>query len=213
MRTALARKPKLMTAEEFYDFVLLPENSTRWFELVRGEVIELPRPMLPHGVVCVTIGSLLLNHARSRRKGFVTVNDTGVLLERHPDTIRGPDIAYLEGVKSFTELPKKWAAFPPRLAVEVLSPNDRAGQINRKIQDYLNNGVEIVWLVDPEERSVTVYTPDTGPRTVAEEGELTGGNVLPSFRCKVADFFFMPEEESPPKPRARPTRRRKKRGG
>ena len=71
--------------------------------------------------------------------------------------------------------------------------------------DYLANGVELVWLIDPSCRTITVYTPNSGPRVFNEEDILTGGDVLPGFRCKVADFFFMPEEgeEKKPSPRNR----------
>src|SRR5260370_42694385 len=106
MSSAIGATPKLMTAEEFFEFVRRPENETRWFELVRGEVIELSRPTLPHGVVCGNAAGLLWNYTFSRRKGFVAINDTGVILERDPDTVRGPDVAYFEGIKSFADLPR-----------------------------------------------------------------------------------------------------------
>jgi len=212
MTTVLATPPKRLTAEEFFEFVHRPDNEGRWFELVRGEVIELSRPTLAHGVVCGNAGGMLWSYSFSRRKGFIAANDTGIVLERDPDTVRGPDVAYLEGVKSLADLPQKWAEFAPRLVVEVLSPNNRADQINRKILDYLRNGVELVWLVDPEVRSVTVYTPHNGPRSFADEDELTGEDVLLGFKCKVADFFFIPEEQAGTEPKSKPksTGRRKK---
>ena len=116
-------------------------------------------------------------------------NDSGVILERDPDTVRGPDVALYEGAHSFQELPRKYGEIPPRLVVEVLSPNDRADRITHKITDYLRNGVELVWLIDPETRTVTVYRPHEGPRVYHENEELTGEDVLPGFRCRVADIF------------------------
>jgi Uma2 family endonuclease len=197
-----------MTAEEFMVFVQRPEHEDRSFELVRGEVIELSRPKLPHGVVCGNAGRILGNYAFGRRKGFVASNDTGVILERDPDTVRGPDLAYFEGVRTFADLPDTWAVTPPRLVLEILSPNDRADQVNDKLTDYLDNGVELVWIVDPSCRTVTVYTRDSGPRVFHENDILTGGDVLPGFHCKVADFFFMPEEAEAKKPA--PRKRKKK---
>ena len=201
-------KTKLMTAEEFFEFVICPENDGRWLELVRGEVLELSRPTMPHGVVCTNVGRILGNYTFAKRKGFVVSNDAGVILERHPDTVRGPDLAYFEGVKTFADLPAKWAETPPRLAVEILSPSDRADQINDKLTDYLDNGVELVWIVDPGVRTVTVYTQENGPRVFTENQTLTGGAVLPDFQCKVADFFYMPEEVEVKKPT--PRKRKKK---
>jgi Uma2 family endonuclease len=208
MSSATTSKPKLMTAEEFYDWANRPENDDKWFELVRGEVIELPSPELPHGVVAGNAVWILNGYARRRRKGYVASNDSGVILERDPDTVRGPDVALYEDVHSFDELPRKYGEIPPRLAVEVLSPSDRADRIITKITDYLRNGVELVWLIDPEARTVTVYRPDKGPRVYKENEELSCEDVLPGFRCCVADFFYLPGQEQEQK--SKPTRRRRR---
>ena len=90
-----------MTAEQFCDWTRLPENENRWFELVRGEVIELPPPMKPHGVVAIQVGRLLANYADQVGKGYLTSNDSGVILVANPDTVRGPDIAVLRGRYDF----------------------------------------------------------------------------------------------------------------
>src|SRR5262249_44511931 len=160
MSTATTRAR--MTAEEFLEFVSRPENKNQFFELVRGEEIQLPPPMKPHGRVCVNVSFLLENYVRQRSFGYVTSNDSGVILERDPDTVRGPDVALYEDAQSFEELHPKYGETPPVLAVEVLSPNDRANRVNRKITDYLKNGVALLWVVDPESRTVTVYRPDRG---------------------------------------------------
>jgi Uma2 family endonuclease len=198
----------LMTAEEFFDWVHRPENTNKWHELVRGEVIELPPPTRPHGVVGINSGRLLSNYTLQRGKGYVTSNDSGVILERDPDTVRGPDVALYEGAQRFVDLHPKYGEVPPRVAVEVLSPNDRADRINRKITDYVNNGVDLVWLIDPEARTVTVFRRDKGPYMLTEDQELTGEDVLPGFRCRVADFFLLPGERPKPKPKAPRKRRR-----
>jgi Uma2 family endonuclease len=208
MTSATTSKPKLMTAEEFYDWANRPENENKWFELVRGEVLRLPSPRMPHGVVAGNAVWILNGYVRQRRKGYVASNDSGVILERDPDTVRGPDVALYEGVHSFDELPAKYAENPPRLAVEVLSPSDRADRILHKITDYLRNGVDLVWLIDPRARTVTVYRPDQGPRVYTENEELSGEDVLPGFRCRVADFFYLPEQE--PEQKATPNRRRRR---
>lgn len=196
MGTETTAARKLMTAEEFYDFVHLPENDNKWFELVRGEVIELPPPQKKHGVVSVNVGVALVNHARQRRKGYVTTNDSGVVLEHDPDTVRGPDVAYYEDAQTWDELHPKYGEVPPRLAVEVLSPNDKIGKVMLKIMDYLKSGVELVWLVDPDSRNVTVYRPNQQPFVAVEGQDLTGDGVLPEFRLAVADLFFLPGQSA-----------------
>src|ERR1700733_5090876 len=183
-----------MTAESFADWVEQPENRNRWFELVRGEGIELPPPGKIHGRVCVNVVFELERYVRQRRKGYVTSNDTGVILERDPDTVRGPDVAIYEDAARFSELHPKYGETPPRLAVEVLSPNDRAKHTTRKITDYLANGVDLVWQIDPEDRCVTVYRRDRGPVRIDLQGELTGDDILPGLCCRVSDLFILPPE-------------------
>jgi Uma2 family endonuclease len=181
-----------MSADEFLEFVQRPENENRCFELVRGEVIELPSPTKIHGRVCINAGFLLESYVRQRGYGYITGNDAGTLLERDPDTVRGPDVALFEDANSFQELHPKYGNVPPILAVEVLSPSDKMPQVLRKINDYLGNGVKLVWLVDPEESSVWVFEPDMPSTEYRFDQELTGGAILPGFTCKVADFFFVP---------------------
>ncbi len=195
MSTATTAK-KLMTAEEFSDWVHQPEQANKWFELVRGEVIELPPPMKPHGVVCIRVSYLLTAYTDQRGFGYVTCNDTGVLLERDPDTVRGPDVALYEDANTFADLHPKYGEVPPRLAVEVLSPNDRANKLLRKINDYLRCGVGMVWVIDPEIRTVTVHQPGKPQIELTENQELTGEDVLPGFRCRVADFFALPGDRT-----------------
>jgi Uma2 family endonuclease len=185
---------KLMTAEEFCDWVHRPENADKWFELVRGEVIELPPPLKLHGAICGNVAWVLGGYVRQRRKGYVTGNDSGVILERDPDTVRGPDVALHEDADKLEEIHPKYGEVPPRLAVEVLSPNDRWSKVTAKITDYLQNGVALVWVVDPQNRDVTVYRPNQAPYTVSGNQELTGEDVLPEFRCPVREFFWMPGE-------------------
>ncbi len=201
MSTTATAKTR-MTAEEFCDWVNQPEQENKWFELVRGEAIELPPPIRPHGVVCIRAAWLLGAFTEQRGFGYLTCNDSGVILERDPDTVRGPDVAFYEDANTFAELHPKYGEVPPRLAVEVLSPSDRLGKVMRKIMDYLHNGVELVWSIDPDTRNVTVYRPGKEAYVVEENQELTGEDVLPGFRCLVSDFFRLPGDkpkaEQPP---------------
>ncbi|HJZ90384.1 MAG TPA: Uma2 family endonuclease [Gemmataceae bacterium] len=190
-----------MTADEFYDLVHRPENAGRWFELVRGEVIELPPPTRIHGVVTENISFHLGLYIRQRRKGYVTTNDAGTILERDPDTVRGPDVAYFTDAQAFRDLHPKYGEHPPLLAVEVLSPDDRVNRVLGKVDDYLNNGVRMVWLVDPEDQTVRIFRPSQPPQTLTANQDLDGGDVLLGFRCPIRELFVLPEEEpAPPAP-------------
>jgi Uma2 family endonuclease len=188
---------KRMTAEEFFDFVHRPENENKWLELVRGEVIELPRPTRPHGVVCTIVSRLLMNYTYEVGRFYAASNDSGVILERDPDTVRGPDVAVYDDANKFEELHPKWGEVAPLLAVEVLSPNDKANKVLQKVRDYLQAGTKVVWLIDPEDRTVTVHRPGQQPAPVAPDGDITAEDVLPGFRCRVADFFRLPGDKPP----------------
>jgi Uma2 family endonuclease len=192
--TASAR----MTADEFHDWCNRPENTERRFELVRGAVVEVPSPTKIHGVVSANVAGHLGMYSRRVRKGYITTNDAGTLLERDPDTVRGPDVAYFTDAQAFHDLHPKYGEHPPVLAVEVLSPEDRVNRVLRKVDDYLNNGVQVVWLIDPEDRTVRVVRPGQPPATLAADQEIDGADALPGFRCPVRDFFLLPEDGPPP---------------
>lgn len=184
----------LMTASEFWDWVHRPENRDRHFELERGKVVEMSRPGELHGVVCVNAGWILGAYTRQRRKGYACANDTGIMWESDPDTVKGPDLFFDDKNLPFADLNPKWTEELPTLVIEVLSPNDRLTKIMRRISQFLKWGVPLVWLVDPEERTVTIYRRDCPPEVLESDQELTGGDILPDFHCPVADFFFMAGE-------------------
>jgi Uma2 family endonuclease len=185
---------KLMTAEEFFEFCHRPENRDRHFELEQGEIVEMSLPGERHCVVCGNATGILWGFTRQLRKGYVCPNDMGLLLERDPDTVRGVDVALYLEIRRYEELDPKFTERLPALAVEVLSPNDRIGRVMRRITQFLRKGIPLVWLIDPDARNVTVYRPDKTPVVVEADEELTGFDVLPEFRCRVAEFFAMPGE-------------------
>lgn len=193
--TVLTTK-RLMTAEEFYDWVNRPENEGRQYELDRGEVIEVTRPAEFHGVLCAWIAHLLWSYALQRGRGCVCSNDTGLLVERDPDTLRGPDLMFLDEPLGLEQLSRKFTQRIPKLVIEVMSPTDRMTQLNRRIGQYLERGVGLVWLLDAEVRSVTVYRRDKYPRVLDDTEELTGEDVLPDLRLPVAELFTLPAERA-----------------
>ncbi len=205
---AAKTKKKRMTAEEFFDWVHREENDGKHYELVRGEVVEVSRPGERHGVTCGNATWLLNGYARKRRKGYVVSNDTGVILERDPDTVLGPDVQYFDDILAFDDLNPKYTEGTPRLAVEVLSPTDRMSKVLARIEELLRAGIDLVWLVDPDERNATVFRRDKAPHVVGEDGELTGEDILPDLRCRVADFFYTTADE-PTDSGASPRKRRK----
>ena len=181
-----------MTASDFFAYVHRPENLHRFFELDRGEVVEMPPPNKYHGFVCGNVAGILRNFAIQRRKGYVCTNDAGIIVERDPDTVRGPDVTFYEDTQNVDDIDRQYSDRAPVLAVEVLSPNDRINKTIRRITQMLRGGVPVVWLVDPDSRDVSVYRMGQDPLLLLDTQELTGDPELADFRCKVAEFFAMP---------------------
>jgi Uma2 family endonuclease len=188
---------KPMTADEFWDFGNLPENENKSFELIRGEVVEMSRPTRQHGYICARFTTILTNWSFEVKSGYIASNDSGVLLERNPDTVVGPDVAYYTDANTFAEVHPRWGEFPSVLAVEVLSPNDRMSKVNAKIAGYLRGGVRVVWLVDYEDQKITVYRPDRSLIVLESADTIAGDPELPGFSCPVSEFFRMPGAPTP----------------
>jgi Uma2 family endonuclease len=187
---------KLLTAEEFYEWVHRPENRDRFFELERGRIIEMPPPFKYHGRVCAKVCALLENYASRVGKGYPVSNDAGFILETNPDTVRGADISFYEDEQTAADMDRKYTTALPKLAVEVLSPNDQHTKVVKRIAQFIARGIALVWVIDPEVRSITVYHPAKFPRVLDETDELDGNDVLPDFRCRVAEFFALPGKQS-----------------
>ena len=188
----VAAKP--MTAEEFFEWVQRPENRDRKFELEEGEIVEMSRPGERHGAVCGNVTGILWTYTVAKKKGYVCSNDTGLILDRDPDTLRGPDVCLYTEAGRYDHLKVEFTDKLPNLIVEVLSPSDRIGKIMKRVALFQARGVPMVWLVDPEGRNVTVCRPGQSTLVLEETDELTGMDVLPDFRCRVADLFFLPGE-------------------
>jgi Uma2 family endonuclease len=186
----------LMTAEEFFDWAGRPENEDKLFELEFGEIVEMPNPSELHGVVCALIAHLLWTYIFGRGKGYVCSNDSGLLVARGPDTVRGPDLMLFDESRSLDALSRKFTERIPKLIVEVLSPSDQMTKVNLRISQFLKRGVPLAWLVDPDARRVTVYRPGKEHTVVDETEELTGEGALADLRVRVADLFAMPERKS-----------------
>jgi Uma2 family endonuclease len=132
---------------------------------------------------------LLHGYVETRGLGTVLV-EAGFVVSRRPDTVRGPDISFVSRTRLAPEqIPEAFIPFAPDLAVEILSPDDRAAEIEEKVGDYLGGGTRVVWVVDPGCRSVTVHRADRAPEVKRGLDRLDGENVVPGFECSVADLF------------------------
>lgn len=178
---------QLVTAEEY---LAMPEptDGSR-LELVRGEVVVMPRPTWEHGEVAGNVYMLVKLFLKQHPIGRVTV-EGGVITERKPDTVRGPDVSFMSaGRMPLGERMDRFADATPDLCVEVVSPSNTRRKLNDKIKEYFFTGAKAVWVIDPDERSVTVYGEPMEGRVFKQDATLDGGDVLPGFSCPVAELF------------------------
>jgi Uma2 family endonuclease len=184
---ATVTQTKLLTAEEF----MAADLGEGTFELVRGEVVEVPPPKPEHARVCMKVGWIFENYGVASGYGYCLF-ESAVSTERGPDTVRGPDICFYSHArwpesKVGTGLPP----VPPDLAVEVVSPTNRPGEMQRKVTEYLEAGVLLVLVVDPARRKAALYRAgEVFPTILSENEVLENLPELPGFVCSLADFFI-----------------------
>ena len=178
---------KLLTADEYARLPAPADGSQT--ELVKGEVVVMSPPSFIHGWVQNQFGFALETYARATKSGRVTV-ESGMLTEDGPDTVRGPDVAFWSFARlPLNQTPVVFANVAPDLAVEVVSPSNSRKDIAKKVREYFAAGGPMVWVVDPDERTVTVYRKPGDGKVLWDDATLTGDDVLPGFSCAVSDFF------------------------
>ncbi len=179
-------KPQLLTAD---DLLRLHSEGVKG-ELIMGVLHKKVSSGLEHGQIVLNLGSPLHQFVRAGRLGRVFGSDTGIQLEHDPDTVREPDVAFISAERMPLDVrERRYAQVVPDLVVEIVSPNDRPVPVFDKAQMWLRHGVRLVWLTDPEARTITAL-PQSGPtRTFTEADTLDGGDVLPGFTCAVRDIF------------------------
>ena len=171
-----------MTAEELMKL----DDDYHRHELLKGELLTMPPPKRVHGRVAARLTMMLGQHVMANHLGDVFV-ESGYHIERDPDTVLGPDVSFIAGDR-YTDLPDGYTPGPPDLAVEVLSPSDRRGYVERKLALWLETGTRSVWLVNPRRRTVEVVSSFGNRRTLHETDELIDDTV-PGFRVKVSEIF------------------------
>ncbi len=164
-------------------------GDTGWrYDLIRGELIEMPPAGGAHGEIAAGVVGRLWAHVTTNDLGRVYTSETGFLLGRRPDVVLAPDAAFIRTER----VPARQEGFyevAPDLVVEVISPNDPAPYVQNKVMAFLDAGVRLVWVVEPSGETVTEYLADNTARILRAGEILDGGDVLPGFRVLVADIF------------------------
>lgn len=182
---AVATDEKLLTADEFW---ALPESRCP-MELVRGRIEYMNVPGPRHGQMCGRTVQIFMNFVDEHQLGHVLCNDSGVMTEHNPDTVRGMDVCFYSYSRlSKGPLPAKYVGVVPELVVEVRSPDDRWKRILRMVAEYLEAGVTTVCVLDPKTESAHVYSADDEQILKADD-TLTFPDILPGFAIPVRRFF------------------------
>ncbi len=182
---------KLYTVDEFWEVF----GETKHLELANGVPVEMSPTGEAHGIVSMWLGFLILSHAEENVLGAVTAAETGYILSSDPATVRAPDVGFI--AKARLTGPSSERCFPgaPDLAVEVVSPNDKAAAIHDKVIDYLRAGSQLVWVVYPDSKTVMVYRPAADAHLYTANETLDGGDVLPGLSLPVTEIFKKLREE------------------
>lgn len=179
----MAQAIALVTAEEFERF-----PADRFCELIDGVVIDLMPPGEEHGNISANIIAIL--HAAQRAGLGMVFAEAGYVLRRGPDTVRAPDVAFKARERRAGGRPRRgFAEGAPDIVVEVISPSNTASEMQNKVRDWIDAGARLVLVVYPDTRSVNVIRSLQERESLTEEDILDFAPVLPSFTCRVADFF------------------------
>ena len=176
---------KLVTAEEL---LAMPRGDGHSYELLRGVLVDKMLSCDPQSAVISLVCFALSKHVEAKDFGGIRAGNPGYLLERHPDTVRAPDVAWIApgrippGTRGYPEL-------APDLAVEVKSPGNSYAELAAKAGMWLSYGSREVWVADPEQVTLTVYQPYQQPLVLGEDDTLEGGDLLPGFATPVWRLF------------------------
>jgi Uma2 family endonuclease len=177
---------RTMTADELF---MMPDDGSR-YDLVKGELKRMSPAGSAHGAIIARLTIALGAYVESNDLGEVFGAEAGFKLASNPDTVLGPDVAFVSNERiPPTGIPVGYWIGAPDLAVEVISPGNSGREIEEKINEYLGAGVRAVWIVYPKRRTVVIYRSDAQAQTLAEEDTLDGQDVVPGFQYSVARMF------------------------
>src|SRR5258705_9238563 len=174
----------LMTAEQL---IKLPRGQFR-YELIKGELLTMSPAGAEHGAVIMNLAAPLAIYVKNRNLGIVFGAETGFTLDRNPDTVMAPDIAFIRRERT-TEISQGYFEGAPDLAVEVSSPSDRKSRVAKKVEQWLQAGSLAVWVVDPQTRTVSVHERDVDTIRLTAEDVLDADDIVRGFRMPVSDIF------------------------
>lgn len=188
----MAVQERVYDVDGFWQFLCQPENANKRFELINGELVEMPAPGEEHGFIASEIAFHIRLFDSDRKLGILTV-DAGYYSQEDRSTVLGPDVAFRRADASSPPLQKKWAPTMPDLAVEIKSPSNTLAELRQKAAIYLWRETQLVWIVIPDKQSVEVCRLDDNgdiqTESIGADGALSGEPVLPGFSLKLSALF------------------------
>lgn len=170
------------------------------FEIINGERIARMPPTLGHSYFVHLLYKLISSYLQSADQGEVLMETTFVLPDADPDRekwVKGsriPDLMFYEKnrLSDYRDQVPDWTEKPcmmvPDWVIEVVSKNDSYSEIDQKVEAYLRDGVRLIWVVDPEQKKITVFQGNER-RSYTQKDQVTGGEVLPGFTLEVGSLF------------------------
>jgi Uma2 family endonuclease len=184
-QTVTADNGEEITPEKLLEMIDGPR-----YELIDGKLKEHPMGA-ESSLVAANAISLLRQYVRAGKLGKVFSSDCGYqAFPDKPKQVRLPDASFIaRGRLPDEKTPKGHVRIAPDLAIEVVSPNDTAEEVEARRIDFLSAGTKVFWVLYPESRTVHVFRHDGSSAVLKETDELKGDDVLPGFQCKVAELF------------------------
>lgn len=176
----------LLTGEDFWH---LGEERIEHAELVAGRIIKGMPTGHEHGDIEAVIAALLVMFVRQAKLGKVMSGEVGLYTQRNPDTVRAADVLFISNGRYAMVTSGSFLDVAPELIIEILSPDDAWRTVDKKLREYFAIGVVLVWIVNPESRTITAYRSMTDVREFGESDMLTGDEVLPGFTIRVDELF------------------------
>ena len=177
----------LMTAA---DLLVMPDDRSHLYELVKGELITMPPAGGEHGAIGIRTAVRIGVFVEQNDLGVIFNSDTGFIIESDPDTVRAPDVSYVRKERIPADgIPKGFYPGAPDLAVEVISPSDSYTEVAEKVAQLLEAGTQLVVLIDPRTRTIALHNQSGEISRLTEADTLTLGDVLPGFECTIAELF------------------------
>lgn len=184
-------EPPIYTAEQLLETRLEHPEEGRWMELDQGKLINLDPPDVEHGTIVLNLSKVLSVYLHDVDHGYACF-ELGLLIQRNPDTVRFPAVSFFQSGSRFEETDKAISDRKPTAIIEVASTHPRRQVMQDHVSEYVNWGVELIWVIDPQEKEVLETVSGQASEVIDFKGKIIGGTVLPGFVMKVEDLFTEP---------------------